>query len=103
MSVTVQNEIKKAEVLAEGLKKHLEEVKQLGINADGIQKMEELCKKLIKKDEEVDAIRREATIKSHENRVLLADLKSQMLTFRKTVKQRYMQPDWIKYGVQDKR
>ena len=65
--------------------------------------MEELSQTLLQKDEEVEALRREANEKGRENRELLAELKEQMLTFRKAVKQRYMQPDWIKYGVQDKR
>ena len=103
MSVTVTNEISKAEVLASGLKKHLDEVKQLGITAEEIKKMEESCEALRKKDEEVEALRREANQKGRENRELLAELKGQMLTFRKAIKQRYTQPDWIKYGVQDKR
>ena len=103
MSVIITNEIKKAEVLSSGLKKHLDEVKQLGITAEGIKKMEELSKELAKKDEEVEALRREANLKGRENRELLAELKSQMLTYRKAVKQRYMQPEWLKYGVQDKR
>ena len=103
MSVTVKNEINKAEVLASGLKKHLDEVKQIGINAEEIKKMEELSQTLLQKDEEVEALRREANEKGRENRELLAELKEQMFTFRKAVKQRYMQPDWIKYGVQDKR
>lgn len=102
MSVTVKNEINKAEVLASGLKKHLDEVKQIGINAEEIKKMEELSQKLLQKDEEVEALRREANEKGRENRELLAELKEQMLAFRKAVKQRYMQSDWIKYGVQDK-
>lgn len=103
MSVTVKNEINKAEVLASGLKKHLDEVKQIGINAEEIKKMEELSQKLLQKDEEVETLRREANEKGRENRELLAELKEQMFTFRKAVKQRHMQPDWIKFGVQDKR
>ena len=103
MSVTITNEIKKAEVLASGLKSHLAEVKQIGINADGIKKLEEALQTLRQKNEEVDALRREVTLKGRENRELLAELKSQMLAYRKAVKQRYEQPDWIKYGVQDKR
>ena len=103
MSVTITNEIKKAEVLASGLKSHLDEVKQIGVNAEGIKKLEETLQSLRQKDEELDALRRDATLKGRENRELLAELKSQMLVYRKAVKQRYMQPDWIKYGVQDKR
>lgn len=103
MSITVKKEISKAEVLASGLKKHLDEVKKIGISAEEIKKMEGMCSVLQKKDEELDALRNEASSKSKENQELLAALKSQMLTFRKTIKQRYMQPDWLKYGVQDKR
>ena len=103
MSVTITKEIKKAEVLASGLKNHLNEVKQIGINAEGIKKLEEVLQALRQKDEEVDALRREVTIKGRENHELLAELKTQMFAYRKTVKQRFDQPDWIKYGVQDKR
>ena len=90
-------------MLASGLKNHLNEVKQIGINAEGIKKLEEVLQALRQKDEEVDALRREVTIKGRENHELLAELKTQMLAYRKTVKQRFDQPDWIKYGVQDKR
>ena len=103
MSVTVLNEIDKADVLVAGLRKHLGEVKQLGINADTINKLEEASKVLRQKDEEVDALRRQANLKGHENRDLLADLKAQMLVMRKAVKSRYPQHTWINYGVQDKR
>lgn len=103
MSVTVLNEIDKADVLVAGLRKHLGEVKQLGINADTINKFEEASKVLRQKDEEVDALRRQANLKGHENRDLLADLKAQMLTLRKAIKGRYPQTEWINYGVQDKR
>ena len=103
MSVTFLNEIDKADVLVAGLRKHLGEVKQLGINADTINKLEEASKVLRQKDEEVDALRRQANLKGHENRDLLADLKAQMLALRKAIKGRYPQTEWINYGVQDKR
>ena len=103
MSVTVKNEINKAEVLVAGLKKHLDEVKQIGISADRIKELEDASKTLRQKDEELDALRQEVTQKSRENHELLAELKEQILSFRKAVKRRYEQPEWIKFGVQDKR
>ena len=51
----------------------------------------------------MDDLRRQATLKAHENLELIADLKAQMLAMRKAVKARYPQYEWIKYGVQDKR
>ena len=58
---------------------------------------------LRQKDAEVDELRRQATLKAHENLELIADLKAQMLTMRKAVKARYPQYEWYKFGVQDKR
>jgi hypothetical protein len=54
-------------------------------------------------DKEAEELRKQVTLKSRENQALLTDLKSQMLTIRQAVKSRFMQPDWAKYGVQDKR
>ena len=49
MSVTIDKEIQKAEVLAAGLRKHLEEVGKHGVTEEGIKKMEELMQKVKKK------------------------------------------------------
>lgn len=103
MSVTVTNEVKKAEALASGLKKHLSEVKEIGITAEKISELEETCKILVQKDNESEALRRQVSEKSAENHRLLAELKNQMLDIRRAVKSRFLQPEWIKYGVQDKR
>ena len=103
MSVTITKEIEKAETLVTGLKKHLKEVEQIGISTDTIKKLEETMHDLRKKDDELDTLRREVTEKSRKNHELLTELKSLGLACRKAVKQRYEQPDWLKYGVQDKR
>ena len=103
MSVTNLNEIDKADVLVAGLRKHPNEVKELGITTDAINRLEEASKALRQKDAEVDGLRRQATLKAHENMELIADLKAQMLTMRKAVKARYPQYEWYKFGVQDKR
>ena len=95
MSVTNLNEIDKADVLVAGLRKHPNEVKELGITTDAINRLEEAAKSLRQKDAEVDELRRQATLKAHENLELIADLKAQMLTMRKAVKARYPQYEWI--------
>ena len=103
MSVTNLNEIEKADVLVAGLRKHLKEAQEIGITTDAINRLEEAAKDLRQKDAEVDKLRRQATLKAHENLELIADLKAQMLSMRTAVKTRYPQYEWIKYGVQDKR
>ena len=103
MLVTNLNEIDKADVLVAGLREHTKELPELGITTDAINRMEELAKVLRQKDAEVDELRRKVTLKAHENLELIADLKAQMLIMRKAVKAHYLQYEWIKYGVQDKR
>ena len=103
MSVTNLNEIEKADVLVAGLRNHLKEAQEIGITTDAINRLEEAAKDLRQKDAEVDKLRRQATLKAHENLELIADLKAQMLSMRKAVKARYPQYEWIKYGVKDKR
>ena len=103
MSVTNLNEIEKADVLVAGLRKHLKEAQEIGITTDAINRLEEAAKDLRQNDAEVDKLRRQATLKAHENLELIADLKAQMLSMRTAVKARYPQYEWIKYGVKDKR
>ncbi len=82
MSVTNLNEIEKADVLVAGLRKHLKEAQEIGITTDAINRLEEAAKDLRQKDAEVDKLRRQATLKAHENLELIADLKAQMLSMR---------------------
>ena len=103
MSVTVLNEIDKAEALVSGLRKHLGEVKTLGITAEAVDRLEKAGKELRKRDEELDALRRQATVKGRENRELMVDLKAQLMELKRRVKSRYPQSEWLRYGVQDKR
>lgn len=103
MSVTNLNQIDKADVLVAGLRKHLKEAQEIGITTDALNRLEEAAKALRQKNAEVDELRRQATLKAHENVNLIADLKAQMLPMRKTVKGHYPQYEWINFGVQDKR
>lgn len=103
MSITILNEIDKAKVLVDGMRKNLDKAKQLGIEAPALDRLEKAYTVLKTKDDELDALRRQATLKVKENNELLADMKAQMLTIRKAVKENYPQQEWMDFGVQDKR
>lgn len=103
MSITILNEIDKAKVLVDGMRKNLDKAKQLGIDAPALDRLEKAFTDLKIKDDELDALRRRATLKVKENNELLADMKEQMLSMRKAVKQNYPQQEWISFGLQDKR
>ena len=103
MSVTITKEVEKTETLASGLKAHLDEVKKIGITEEDITKLEQTCAILRLKDEETGALRMELANKVRANHLQLAELKEQMSKCRMIIRHRYLQPEWIKYGVQDKR
>ena len=103
MSVTILNEIEKAETRIAGLRKNLNKVKPLNITTEGLEQLEQHCKTLKQKNEELDALRRQEAQKVRENHELLDTVKSQMLTYRKAIKGQYPQEEWIHFGVQDKR
>ena len=103
MSITILNEIDKAKVLVDGMRKNLDKAKELGIDAPALDRLEKAFTDLKIKDDELDALRRRATLKVKENNELLADMKEQMFSMRKAVKQNYPQQEWMSFGVQDKR
>ena len=103
MSITILNEIDKAKVLVDGMRNNLDKAKELGIDAPALDRLEKAFTDLKIKDDELDALRRRATLKVKENNELLADMKEQMLSMRKAVKQNYPQQEWMSFGVQDKR
>lgn len=61
MSITILNEIDKAETLVNRLRMNLNEVKLLNVTAAGVDRLEAACKELKRKNEEVDALRRQLT------------------------------------------
>ena len=75
MSITILNEIDKAKVLVDGMRKNLDKAKQLGIDAPALDRLEKAFTDLKIKDDELDALRRRATLKVKENNELLAALR----------------------------
>ena len=67
MSITILNEIDKAKVLVDGMRKNLDKAKQLGIDAQALDRLEKAFTDLKIKDDELDALRRRATLKVKEN------------------------------------
>lgn len=103
MSITISNEIAKAQFLAEGLRKKIDLVRGKGLDETFICKLETSYQELKTCDEELEAYKKELRERVKENNAKLADLKAQMLIARKTVKANFAQVEWIEFGVQDKK
>ena len=103
MSITISNEVAKAQFLAEGLRKKIELIKNKGLDEAFISQLEASYQELKTRDIELEAYKKELRERVKENNAKLADLKAQMLIARKTVKANYAQVEWIEFGVQDKK
>ena len=75
MSITILNEIDKAKVLVDGMRNNLDKAKELGIDAPALDRLETAFTDLKIKDDELDALRRRATLKVKENNELLGALR----------------------------
>lgn len=103
MSKVYLEQVQKARMLAEGLKRHLEEIKPWGINESEIQQLEQLAAETDRLNSEVEAMRATTNAKVSEATRMLARLKEQ-LGHTKPVIKRSVEPErWSDFGIPDKR
>ncbi|MBQ8760959.1 MAG: hypothetical protein IJZ06_06005 [Bacteroidales bacterium] len=103
MSKTFEANAEKALTLASSLKKHFNEVENLGISREVLNKLESNAKKAIEMNREVDALRETVSEKLHKANDKLSEVKDLAMDYRKIVKTNFPQEKWERYGVMDKR
>lgn len=103
MSKTIQTQIDKSQMLLDGLRKNAAEVSDKGITTDALNHLEDVLKKLDAANAECDAIRAELSQKVKHMNGLLSDVKDQFAGLKKVIKGNYLQEEWQRFGVQDKR
>ena len=103
MSKTFEANAEKALTLASSLKKHFNEVENLGISREVLNKLESNAKKAIEMNREVDALRETVSEKLHKANDKLSEVKDLAMDYRKIVKTNFPQEKWEHYGVMDKR
>lgn len=74
-----------------------------GVDESVLQKLEEDCKRLEGLSAELDRMQEEARKKSEEAHAALVTLKNRTKTVKKTIKGKYDQTWWVKFGIPDKR
>lgn len=98
-----KDQIEKSKLIISGVKRNQRLGRDAGVEDCTLQKLEEDCRRLEAISAEIDKLREELQKKSDEGHKALNTLKSRTLAVKKTVKSKYDQTWWIKFGIPDKR
>ena len=98
-----KDQLEKSKLILSGVKRNQRLGREAGVDESVIQKMEEDCKRLEALSAEIDKIHDELRKKTEEAHKALNVLKSRTQTVKKSVKNKYDQTWWIKFGISDRR
>ncbi len=103
MSKTIDLQIEKSRLLIDGVRKNLGELQSKGFSAAELDKMSADLDALKVANIECDKVREELSKHVKHVNSIMDTVKTMFAEKKKIIKQNYMQEQWIKYGVQDKR
>lgn len=98
-----KDQLEKSKLIISGVKRNQRLGRDAGVEEGVMQKMEEDCKRLEAISAEIDKLRDELQKKSEEGHKALNTLKSRTLTVKRSIKAKYDQTWWTKFGIPDKR
>lgn len=103
MSKINLEQVQRARMLVEGLRKNYSQVNRYGISAEEITRLEQLAGELEKLDGELEALRTEVSNKVGVTNHKLAEVKSGLMSAKQIVKRNFDPESWKNFGVMDKR
>ncbi len=103
MSKTIEIQVEKSRNLIAGLRKHVSEKGEQGINNQQINEMEVALGQLKQMNDEVERLREELTPKVKQMNDMLSAVKTVYSDTKKMLKDCYPQERWQEYGIPDKR
>lgn len=103
MSKTVDLQIEKSLALLRGLHSNLRELAPKGVTLDNLNILDEKLKSLKIKSEECDILRDKLKIEIRDLNSSLTSVKEMYSANKKIIKQNYVQEEWQRFGVTDKR
>lgn len=98
-----KDQLEKSKLIITGVKRNQRLGRESGVEESMMLKMEEDCKRLEALSAELDKIQAEARKKSLEAHAAMETLKKHTLQVKKTIKNKYDQTWWCKFGIPDKR
>lgn len=98
-----KDQLEKSKLIITGVKRNQRLGRDAGVEESVIQKMEEDCKRLEAISAEIDKLQEELRKKSDEAHAALNTLKSRTQIVKKSIKSKYDQTWWTKFGIPDRR
>ncbi|MDL2208809.1 hypothetical protein LJB97_04220 [Parabacteroides sp. OttesenSCG-928-O15] len=103
MSKVYSEQIEKTSLLLEGLKNNQSILKQKGISADFIEKLESDNNQAIIYNDENDRLKADLKVKTVRANRKLDEIKAMVKEVKKIIKQDFPQEKWRNFGIMDKR
>jgi len=103
MSKTIDLQIEKSRTLIDCLRNNLAELAGKGIQTNELDGMDEQLKALSEANAECDALRAELSQKVKNMNGILKQVKDAFAEKKKIIKGNYLQEEWSRLGVMDKR
>lgn len=98
-----KDQLEKSKLILTGVKRNQRLGRESGASEAILLKMEEDCKRLEALSAELDKMQDEARKKSEEAHAAMEVLKKHTLQVKKSIKEKYDQTWWCKFGIPDKR
>ena len=98
-----KDQLDKSKLILTGVKRNHRLGREAGVEESVIQKLEEDCKRLEALSAEMDKMREELRKKTEDAHRALNTLKDRTQTVKKSIKNKYDQTWWTKFGISDRR
>ena len=103
MSKTIENQVSKTTALAEGMKKHLDELVRFGVNEEVLNSLIALGEEVVERSREVDELRMQASEKAHETNIRMVEVREKYKELKTILRNNYPIEEWSRFGLMDKR
>lgn len=103
MSKTIETQIEKSYLLVNGLRNNIDDLRDKGVNEETLRDMENNLKSLEELNRQCDEMRARLKDKVRETNGVLDSTKQAYFDLKKIIKNNYLQEEWNRYGVMDKR
>ena len=103
MNKIFSDQIQKGQMLARGINANTALLKSKLINTDKAEVISTLCAKLTAEGEKLDAKVAEVNAQRKVCNAVLEELKSEVMTSKKSIKEKFDQEKWFDLGITDKR
>ena len=98
-----KDQLDKTQLIITGVKRNQRLGRDAGVDESVMKKLEEDCRRLEAISADIDKLHEELRKKSDEARAALNTLKKRTQTVKKSIKTKYDQTWWTKFGIPDRR